>query len=141
MTATDKAPLDLLAVDAREDAHELQAWRDGCGRLAEDAMHAGQPVHEIYSHDAGESKWWLQVTHGGQPLWSCACCAKLTISPAGQGAPEKCAGCEHGTADDLGPLLYPNPAACRSWAEAYGGGYSGPCLIAGSDGCECEDQP
>jgi hypothetical protein len=121
------------------DREELQAHRDGIGHLAEDPMHAGQPVHEIYSHEDGESKWWLQVTHQGMPLWSCACCGKLTIGPPGWGAPEKCSGCVYGTKDDLAPLLYDVTAKCRSWTASYGGQYDGECLIAGSDGCECPE--
>lgn len=121
-----------------EDHAELQAYRHGRGQLAADPMHAGQPVHEC-SNVWDDAKYYLQVTHQGMPLWSCACCSKLTIGPPGWGAPEKCAGCEHGTADDLGPALYESPAACRLWPTNHGGQYDGPCLIAGSDGCECPE--
>ncbi|MEU4558393.1 hypothetical protein AB0F72_08385 [Actinoplanes sp. NPDC023936] len=123
-----------------DDRAELEAHRDGVGHLAEDPMHAGQPVHEIYSHADGESRYWLQVTHQGMPLWSCACCGKLTIGPPGSGAPERCAGCEYGTADDLGPMLYETQAACRSWTASDGGQYGGACQIAGTDGCQCEEE-
>lgn len=130
---------NLLTTDEKadlEDAEELQAHRDGIGHLAEDPMHAGQPVHAVYIYADDETKYWLQITHADMPLWNCMCCGKLSISQAGTARPERCAGCgEH--PDCLTPLIYEGPAACRSWAERDGGGYDGPCLIAGSDGCEC----
>lgn len=132
MTAT------AISLDDHDRA-ELDAHRAGIGHLAEDPMHAGQPVHPIYSHADGEDHYWLQITHNGLPLWSCACCAKITLGSADGGTPARCLGCEHGTADDLGPVLYPIRAACRSWAASYSGQYDGPCLIPGVDGCDCTE--
>jgi hypothetical protein len=119
-----------------EDAAELQAYRDGLGQLAEDPMHAGQPVHEC-SNAWDDAKYFLQVTHQDMPLWGCQVCAKHTLTTT-RVEPEKCAGC--GSVDSCEPLLYPAAAACRSWTKSYGGEYDGPCLIAGSDGCECGEQ-
>lgn len=131
---------NLLTTDEKaelEDAEELQAHRDGIGHLAEDPMHAGQPVHEVYRHEDGESHWWLQVTHADQPLWSCMVCSKLTIA-ARDTTPDTCVGC--GAVATLTPLLYEPTAKCRSWTKSYGGQYDGPCLIAGSNGCECDEE-
>jgi len=48
---------NIIATDETadlRDAEELRAWRDGVGRLAEDPMHAGQPVPVAYRFDDGE---------------------------------------------------------------------------------------
>jgi hypothetical protein len=129
---------NLLTTDEKadlEDREELQAYRDGLGQLAEDPMHAGQPVHVVYGED-GEPAYWLQVTHQGHPLWSCQACSKLTVHLR-PGTPDKCVSC--GAVDTLTPLLYETSAACLSWSASYGGQYDGECLIAGTDGCDCPE--
>lgn len=119
-----------------EERAELQAWRNGHGQLAQDPMHAGQLIHQA-SNPWDEAQYYLQITHAGLPLWHCAVCSKVTLSSA-DGAPESCVGCN--SVDTLGPMLYPRTVACRSWRDGDGGQYDGPCLIAGSDGCQCIDE-
>jgi hypothetical protein len=116
------------ALDDEERA-ELQAHRDGIGHLAEDPMHAGQPVHEEIRYSDGEPVYRLQITHAFTPLWQCCECRKLTIGTVGYD-PVACVGC--GLVEVLAPLLYPTVVECRRVT-----GRAGPCLIAGSDGCEC----
>jgi hypothetical protein len=123
---------DLSETFTDHDRAELQAFRDGAGQLAEDPMHAGQPVIETFDWHEGEPSYWLQITHAGVSLWSCQACMKVTI---GAEEPDACVGC--GAADMLAPLLYDQRATCRSWSKGHGGQYDGECLIAGSDGCEC----
>lgn len=113
------------------DRAELQAHRDGIGHVAEDPMHAGQTVWRLPDLDDGEPRYRLQVSHGGIPMWQCDSCRKLTLGPN----PDRCAGC--GADDDsLSPLLYDQPAVCRSWPDVN---YDGDCQIAHWDGCQCPD--
>jgi hypothetical protein len=139
-------PLTLaLGEDALIDLHnelddlrsEVQAHRDGVGHLAEDPMHAGQPVHVAYRYDDGEPVFHLQRTHQDMPLWFCPADLALTIGAKDGSEPARCVKC--GAGGDLGPALYEEQAGCRSWSASYGGQYDGPCLITGSDGCECDD--
>jgi hypothetical protein len=112
-------PLTLAAGEDRlSDLHaelenlraEVQAHYDGIGHLAEDPMHAGQPVHEELNWADGEPHYWLQVTHQDMPLWTCAACQKVTLTVKGE--PQKCAGC--GAVESCGPLLYQARVYCRS---------------------------
>lgn len=114
---------------------ELDAYRDGFNQPTRDPMHAGQPVHESVSYDGAELRWYLQVTHRGLPMWSCAVCQQVTL-----GEPTGCVKCGTDHGDDLGPVWYADDASCRSWFSASGPLYDGPCLIAGSDGCECPEE-
>lgn len=114
---------------------EVQAHADGIGHLAQDPMHAGQLVH-VYDYSNGEQNYRLQVTHAETPVWQCSECRKLTVSPD----PAQCAGCGKDADEVIGPLLYEQDAACRSWSADYGGQYDGPCLIAGWDGCNCPEE-
>ena len=123
------------------DRAELEAYRNGYGQLAKDAMHAGQPVHPIYSYEDDETRYWLQITHAYQPLWQCHVCGKGNLGPWDGAAPARCVGCDHGGADDMTPLLYADTAACWAWTAKDGGQYDGSCLIPGTDGCGCEEQP
>jgi hypothetical protein len=142
-------PLTLaLGEDALTDLHnelddlrgEVQAHRDGIGHLAEDPIHAGQPVHVGYRYTDGEPIYRLQVTHADAPLWQCERCRKLTLGPADGNLPNRCLGCDEGAEIDLSPLLYPTSVECREVASIGGGRYTDvPCLIAGSDGCECDE--
>jgi hypothetical protein len=122
---------------------DVQAMRDGAGQLTIDPIHAGQPIVEIYSYDAGESTYWLQTTHQGMPIFSCCVCMRVTLGKPGRPGeytkPVGCAKCGTDYGDDLTPHLYDNRVACRSWSATDGGQYDGPCLIAGSDGCDCTE--
>jgi hypothetical protein len=113
---------------------EVQAHRDGIGHLAEDPMHAGQPVHVEYRCSDGEPIYRLQVTHADQPLWQCVRCRKLTL-----GNPGACVGCGLNAIEAFEPLLYPTLGECRTVASAGATPYEEPCLIAGSDGCDCPE--
>lgn len=113
-----------------EDHAELQAHRDGIGHLAEDPMHTGQPVHMEIRYTDNEPIYRLQATHGMTPLWQCGRCRKLTIGTS----PAACMGCGLNATEALAPLLYDEPVTCRSFS-----GRAGPCLIAGFDGCECDE--
>lgn len=128
---------NLLTTDEKadlEDAEELQAHRDGIGHVAIDHLHAGQCVFPMYDQ-AAEVRYRLQMSHAETPLWSCDACHKLTVSPD----PQRCAGCG---ADDghLEAALYDGWVVCKSRTEHEGGGYDGPCLIAGWDGCDCPEE-
>jgi hypothetical protein len=114
------------------DLEELQSYRDGFNQPTQDPMRAGQPVHTTYEYNGDEPRYFLQVTHRGMLLWFCPSCLQVTV-----GEPTGCGRC--GTDGDLGPVLYEEQAGCRSWSANYGGQYEGPCLIAGSDGCECPE--
>ncbi len=131
----------LTTEEINELSAELTALRNGHGQLTIDPIHAGQPIVEVYSYSEGESTYWLQHTHQELPVFSCCVCGQVTLGkPDGPGKaarPFGCRKCGTDHADDLAPHLYDNPAACRSWSANYGGQYDGPCLIAGSDGCEC----
>ncbi len=116
------------------DRDELEAHRDGIGHLAEDPMHAGQPVWRLPDDLAGEPRYRIQVTHTDLPLWQCDHCRKLTLG----NLPARCAGCGL-DGDGLSPLLYGRAAACRSWGAEHGGGYDGDCQIVGWDGCICPE--
>lgn len=124
--------------EINELREELQAHRDGIGHLAEDMPGScPQPIHET-RNETDEPSYWRQVTHQGMPLWSCQVCSKLTLTTGAE--PAKCAGC--GAVDTCGPLLYPESVVCRSWLNNRRGQLApvdGPCLIAGSDGCECPE--
>lgn len=127
---------NLLTTDEKadlEDAEELQAHRDGVGHLAEDPMHAGQPVHMEIRYQDGEPIYRLQVTHAGVPLWQCDQCRKLTLTAD----PSACVGCGVNAIEAFGPLLYPAPVECRTVASAGTTPYGELCLIAGSDYCDC----
>ena len=114
---------------------ELDAYRAGFNQPTRDPMHAGQPVHETLSYDDAEPSYYLQITHRGMTLWSCGVCQQVTL-----GEPTGCGKCGTDHVDDLSPLLYEEPAGCKSWYPASGPVYDGLCLIAGSDGCECPEE-
>lgn len=116
-----------------EDARaEIQAHRDGIGHVAEDPMHAGQPVHVSYGRNDDEPVYHLQITHQDMPMWQCDDCYKLTLGVQDGGEPDACAGC--GAEGVFAAVMYATPVVCRSRVMRQG-----PCLIAGSDGCECPD--
>lgn len=123
------------ALDDKERA-ELQAWRDGLFQVALDPMHAGQVVEEGHDSRTGEPVYYLQVTHQGITVWDCAECQRYTVSETW---PERCAGCGADGSTNLGQLTYEKPATCRAAMAIYADDYDGPCLIAGSDGCECTE--
>jgi hypothetical protein len=136
-------PLTLaLGEDALSDLHaeldelraEVKAHRDLVGHLAEDLPHAGQPVHVEYRYTDGEPIYRLQVTHADHLLWQCNRCRKLTL-----GDEPACVGCGLNAIEAFEPLLYPQPVQCRTVESAGVSPYDGPCLIAGSDGCDCKE--
>jgi len=134
MTYPNLITTDEAADEA--DRAELQAHRDGIGHLAEDPMHAGQPVHQDVDYANGEPRYRIQVTHAETPVWQCDSCRKLTVSPD----PDRCAGCGKDADEVLLPLLYDLDAVCRSaWPVERGGSYDGACQIAHWDGCCCAD--
>lgn len=139
-------PLTLaLGEDRLSDLHaeledlraEVQAHRDGLFHVALDPMHAGQVVEEHYDSRTGEPIYHLQVTCQGVTVWGCAECQKLTISATW---PQRCWGCGADGNTNCGQETYETPATCRSWSTDRGGQYDGPCLIAGSDGCDCDEE-
>lgn len=114
---------------------ELDMYRQGMNQLTIDPMRAGQPVHETFDWHEGEPRYYLQQTHRGMPIFSCAVCDQVTV-----GEPTGCVKCGTDHGSDLTAHLYETRGACRSWAANYGGQYDGLCLISGSDGCECPDE-
>lgn len=127
---------NLLTTDETaelEDLERLRAWDDGVGRLAYDPPAPGRPIHVVRNYSDDEPTFHQQETAGGLPVWVCADCGKLTVGAS----PARCVGCGHEETEGdewlsevLGIAL-----ECRSWDN----GYDGPCLIAGSDGCDCEE--
>lgn len=109
---------------------ELQDYRDGLGQLAYDPPAPGRPVEIVYRPE-DEATYHQQATAAGPSVWCCACCTKLTVGES----PERCAGCGVDADGCLGAVLT-EALVCRSWGTSY----DGPCLLAGSHGCECEVQ-
>lgn len=121
----------LNLADHDYDAQELAQYRAGMFQLVYDPPTAGQPVSETRDH-TDEPAYHLQRCHRGTPVWFCCGCLGVSV-----GTPAACpCGMD---ADDHGPVLDTVASACRTWIDSYGGGYTGPCLIAGSDGCNCPD--
>lgn len=112
-TAARREPLERIAelegrvavLDAGlsgVERHELEAYRDGLGQLAEDPPGLDSPR---FAASAGpDSAIHLQVTHRGVPVWVCAnLCGRVTVTAA---PPGSCGGC--GGQDSLSEALYPN---------------------------------
>lgn len=119
--------LDDIRDDPTEAALELAAYRDGLGQIAWDLPAPGQPVHTF--DGGGDPVDYLQYTYRGEPAWICQCCNRVMLAAE---APDVCVGC--GAVDAVGEMLRAEPVQCR-----VVGGYDGPCLVGGLDGCHCHE--
>lgn len=131
----------MLAAIAREASWEYVRQRarlEAQEKLAKETLERARRESGNQDRVRHGGSWLLDAPEDtpGRPLWSCAACSKLTLG-SGTAEPKSCLGC--GAEGDLGPVLSETSAACRSWTKNYGGQYDDPCLIAGSDGCDCPE--